>query len=210
MNELQLAAARLMLRALERAPDQSITAANLKSCLTHGVIQRVVDREAEYRSFNKDMNSNGACLSADAAAYWSDAEKMLRAGTLAHALGSRRREKAVSLACERLNESFAARVPVADRGKFLVHDLDDPNAWDDRWHACVDFLPPLLRPEFIEAPRIENARARAQFDVLSELLATGLVAGLAPTSTARLIALARGEGSSSLAMKRSNSDLTTG
>lgn len=132
-------------------------------------VNRVKERRGEYVAANKAASDLGSMLSADARGWWTEAQQTLAYGRLALSKGSRRAEKALSRMCEKMEESFEARVSVRERGMFKIHNLDGTE-WDDRWHYCVDHSFPLLRDEVAAGPLIANTMREAQISVLSETL----------------------------------------
>lgn len=128
-------------------------------------------RQKMYAGANAEVtNSGSALLSPEASLYWKEAQRVLAYSRLVLVRGSRSAEKALSLKCETLEESFASRVPDHEKGKFLVHDPESPDRWDDRWHSCIDGNFPLLRADLQKAPTIRNPLGRAQLEVLREML----------------------------------------
>lgn len=189
MNEYQLTAAAMLLVRLEAMPDRSHSAATLNGLLAPETVARIRRREAEFRDFNSSLRSDAGMLSGDAADYWNECKRMLAYGRLTHARGDRAMERALSVRCEKLDEGFAARVPRSEQGMFLIHELDGSN-WDDRWHACMDHCPPILRPEFVSGAVPIDARREAQIEVLTDLVAPPVI-GRPPAWAANLLKLAR-------------------
>lgn len=132
--------------------------------------KRVLAQRAEYVAANKMAANPAAMLSGSARDWWEEARQALAYGRLALSRGSRASEKALSRKCEKLDESFEARVPVQERGMFKFHDLTDGPGWDDRWHCCMDFNFPLLREEFCSGPMFTNPMREAQISVLNDAL----------------------------------------
>jgi predicted component of type VI protein secretion system len=135
----------------------------------------IVEQRADLIQANKDAaNNGGAALSAEAADYWEEAQKVLAYGRLALSGNDRKHKKnrALSQKCEKLAESFEARVPQNEKGKFITYDVCDPNTvWDDRWHWTADHTFPILHPQFLhQSGRISNTKGEAQRIVLSSLL----------------------------------------
>lgn len=176
LSTVQASLARKALATLENDDAFAHPMSTIARVLGEAGASEVRQREAEYQQFNKDLAGDTALLSPDAAAYWADWQKMYRSGQRFHAAGSGttypKWEKAVSRMCEALDESFDARVPDNEKEKFLIYDAQrmDAGNWDDRWHACVDFFPPVLRRELLGDGRVSNPKGRAQREVLNGLL----------------------------------------
>jgi hypothetical protein len=169
VEEIHLAGARRLLRTLEAHPHEPLDDRLIRNWLPSDLMGQIKARTVEYRAYNKEINVNPHLLSGDAAEYWRDCQAMLRFGRRVHADDkSATQAKRLTLWCESLDESFEARVPREDQGKFMRHDLTDPSSWDDRWHACRDFEPPLLRP--MSGNRIASPKASAQLDILRKLI----------------------------------------
>ena len=173
MNDLQRASARVMLCALTDHPEVTFNLADVRRQLGGDVADKVKERADEYRQFNRDMKAGGGDLSPDAAGFWTDTKKMLAFGNRVHADGWRGAAATkLTRMCERLEESFEARVPDVEKGKFIVYDpkrMDGGN-WDERWHACRDWKPPLLREELIEGKPLANPRRQALIEVLTGIV----------------------------------------
>ena len=175
LTDVERATLRLILDMLEADPNAVASTAAINRILGPTWRGRIAERSAEYVNANQVAAAGGAVLSSSAQNYWDEAKAVLRYGRLALAKGSRKAEKALSLKCEALDESFAAQVPQQEQGMFLIsrhvftHDAKD---WDERWAWTVDHEFPLLRRELVSgAIVIANPLREAQIDVLAEALA---------------------------------------
>lgn len=180
----------LLQRAVQTLLDQPEYAHPLKALAelsSRDVTDEIKRRRGMYVSANREVEELGpALLSPEAALYWKEAQRVLAHGNLVLARGSRKMEKSHSRACEALEERFDERVPNSDKPKFVRYDLNRPDLWDDRWHACVDWYFPLLRQDLQTAKVIANPMGQAQLDVLRELLAEP-VASVDQTERQRLL-----------------------
>ena len=170
LDEVQIAGLARALATLEAIPDYEHPMALLRRLGGSEVVEAINILRTEYVAANKVAKSGGvALLSADAAEYWQEAQGVLAYGRLVMSMGSRAAEKALSRKCEALEESFTARVPLTEQGRFLVHDINGGN-WDDRWHSTVDFSFPLLRPDLGGGLAYQQPMAEAQRTVLSAIV----------------------------------------
>lgn len=194
LTPLQVASAQIALKALEQDPEFAHPVATIIRIAGEEVAEAIRAREAEYREYNGDVSGDTAMLSAEAAGYWADWQKMYREGKRFHAKGSGmiypKWEKKISLMCEALDESFEARVPDNEKAKFQVYDPQrmDAGNWDDRWDACVDLFPPVLRREFLGDARVSNPKGKAQHEILSGMIAP-IPAPVLPTQQSKKVDL---------------------
>ena len=165
----------LLQRAIQTLLDQPEYAHSLKvlaETSSRDVTDEIKRRHSMYVSANREVEKLGPnILSPGAALYWKEAQRVLAYGNLVISRGSRKMEKSHSKKCEALEERFDERVPDSDKPKFVRYDLDRPDLWDDRWHACVDWYFPLLRHDLRSAKVVANPMGKAQLDVLHEILA---------------------------------------
>jgi len=171
LDNVQRAAIELALKTLDENSEYKHRAAIIIQVAGEEAAEDVTELAKEYRDANAAAKANsGAMLSAEAADYWREAQGVLALGRRVKSIGSREGEKDLSRKCERLEESFSARVPLAEQGKFIQHHLEDGLGWDDRWHYTEDFAFPLLSPQFNDSLPVKNPVGEAQRVVLAALL----------------------------------------
>ncbi|MBM6577095.1 hypothetical protein KCP91_12000 [Microvirga sp. SRT01] len=173
ITETQRALARLAISALEADPEFAHSLALLKTYFGAAVVDDIKTEDSNARNFNKTASANGAGLSPDAADYWAEVKRVIARGKRGQAKGCRKIEKRVSIAAENCAESFDARVPDSEKGKFIRLDVRTiesfEKTWDDLW-SYVEHDPPLLRRELREASLIDHTMNHAQLQVLGSLL----------------------------------------
>lgn len=173
LDDVQRAAIELALDTLDAQPDYRHSSALIIRIAGNEVAAQVAGLATEYREANKAAKEqSGALLSAEAADYWQEAQGVLRYAKVVQAGNDRdfKKEKTLSRKCERLEESFAARVPDFDKPKFVQFDPQSLDAQDERWNWCVDGNFPLLHEQFRETMPFRNPVGEAQRTVLNGLL----------------------------------------
>lgn len=176
LSDVQRAMVSRALKKLDADPTYVHPIAIIRDAAGVAAAREVTELTGEYREANKAAKENGgAMLSGEAADWWQDAQGVLAYGRLALSQGSRAAEKRLSQKCERLAESFDARVPEQDKRKFVVYDVQAEwalggDGYDDRWNWTVDHRFPLLDPQFQESIPVENPVGEAQRVILMGLL----------------------------------------
>jgi len=173
LSDVRRAAIERALKTLEAKPKYVHPMALITRVAGDDAAKEVTELAKEYREANKDAKENGgALLSDEAADYWQEAQGVLRYAKIALAGNDPnfRKEKSLARKCERLEESFDARVPDSDKRKFVQYDPQSLEAQDDRWNWTVDGVFPLLSPQFNESVPVENPVGEAQRVVLMGLL----------------------------------------
>lgn len=173
LTEVELATLQIALTALENDPDAKLPTTTINAIIGAEWAAEIVNRRKSFIEANKAAASGTGLLSGSAQDYWREARSVLSYGRLALSMGSRKAEVTLSRKCEALDESFLQRVPLSEQGFFLIHDIDGGN-WDDRWHCCVDFYFPILRPELVGRTIMANPSRDALLEVLTEILRPAL------------------------------------
>ncbi len=176
LDNVQRATIERALNKLNSAPDYSHKMAIIERVAGKEAAKEVTALTAEYRDANAEAKlQSRSMLSAEAADYWEEAQGLLAQGRLVLSKGSREAEQELSHKCERLNESFAERVPEREQQKFIIYDVQaewrhGAAGYDDRWNSTMDHRFPLLSPAFNDSMPVKNPVGEAQRVVLAGLL----------------------------------------
>lgn len=170
LTELHRAAARHALIPLQNDHEFFHKADVLKRTFPQSVLDAIRAEKKMADQYNKDADeAGGAILTPEAGAYWEDVQLLIKRGKAAQARGDKKAEKEISLASERLLETFDERVTDHDKPKFVQLDAQrHDETWDDRW-SYIEFPAPLLDENLTSAHRIPSTANYAQRSILGTL-----------------------------------------